>query len=62
MTVLAIGPGMGQGAGALKFLSGLLDASNLPVVMDADALNLIAAHAPLLKKLSRMGAAGGRWC
>jgi NAD(P)H-hydrate epimerase len=58
MTVLAIGPGMGQGAGALKFLTGLLDANNLPAVLDADALNLIAATPALLKKLSRMGAAG----
>ncbi|HVZ83517.1 MAG TPA: NAD(P)H-hydrate dehydratase [Terracidiphilus sp.] len=58
ITVLAIGPGMGQGAGALKMLTGLLEATHLPVVLDADALNLIAGHAPLLKMLARMGRAG----
>jgi NAD(P)H-hydrate epimerase len=65
-TVLAVGPGMGQGmgpgmdkrAGALKFLTGLLEATDVPVVLDADALNLIARHAPLLKTLARMGRAG----
>lgn len=57
-TVLAIGPGMGQSTGAMKFLTGLLEATDAPVVLDADALNLIAAHQPLLKNLARMGKAG----
>ena len=56
--MLAIGPGMGQSTGAMKFLTGLLEATDAPVVLDADALNLIAAHQPLLKNLARMGKAG----
>jgi hydroxyethylthiazole kinase-like uncharacterized protein yjeF len=40
-TVLAIGPGLGQSAQAAELLS-LAIASNLPLVIDADALNLLA--------------------
>jgi NAD(P)H-hydrate epimerase len=41
-TVLAIGPGLGQLPEAETFLLGLLEATNLPVVLDADALNILA--------------------
>jgi len=58
ITVLAIGPGMGQGAATAKFVAALLNATKMPVVIDADALNLIAANPPLLGKLARMGNAG----
>jgi NAD(P)H-hydrate epimerase len=40
-TVIAIGPGLGQGAWARQLLGTVLD-SRLPLVMDADALNLLA--------------------
>lgn len=43
-TVLAIGPGMGQQPEAEKFLLGLLETTNLPTVLDADALNLLSRH------------------
>ncbi len=40
-TVIAIGPGLGTGDWAQKLLSAVLD-SSLPVIADADALNLLA--------------------
>ena len=57
-TVLAIGPGMGQSAAAAKFVAALLGATKMPAVIDADALNILAANPPLLGKLARMGKAG----
>ncbi len=44
-TVLAIGPGLGQGAETAKFVAGLLSATRIPAVIDADALNILAARA-----------------
>jgi NAD(P)H-hydrate epimerase len=41
-SVVAIGPGLGQGAWGKKLLAKVL-ASKLPLVVDADALNLLAA-------------------
>lgn len=43
ITVLAIGPGMGQSAELRTFLEALLRRSSLPVVLDADGLNNLAA-------------------
>jgi len=57
-SVLAVGPGLGQSAGAAAFLSNLLGATKMPVVIDADALNLLAANPPLLAKLAKVGKAG----
>jgi ADP-dependent NAD(P)H-hydrate dehydratase / NAD(P)H-hydrate epimerase len=52
-TVLAIGPGLGQGAETAKFLTGLLSATKIPAVIDADALNILAGKPALLKKLAK---------
>jgi hydroxyethylthiazole kinase-like uncharacterized protein yjeF len=52
-TVLAIGPGLGQDAETAKFLTGLLSATKIPAVIDADALNILAAKPALLKKLAK---------
>jgi hydroxyethylthiazole kinase-like uncharacterized protein yjeF len=41
---IAVGPGLGQGADQFAFLQGLLAACSTPLVLDADALNLLAAH------------------
>ncbi|HLY40397.1 MAG TPA: NAD(P)H-hydrate dehydratase [Terracidiphilus sp.] len=57
-TVLAVGPGMGQSAETARFLAGLLAATEMPVVIDADALNLLAAEPKLMKKLSKSAKAG----
>ncbi len=48
--VLAIGPGLGQGAQAHDLLSHALQSSVL-LIIDADGLNLIAADPELLKQL-----------
>ena len=54
-TVLAIGPGLGQSAETVKFTTGLLSATEMPAVIDADALNILAAKPVLLAKLARAG-------
>ncbi|MGD0519926.1 MAG: NAD(P)H-hydrate dehydratase [Terracidiphilus sp.] len=52
-TVLAIGPGLGQAAETVKFATGLLSATRIPAVIDADALNILAAKPTLLAKLAK---------
>ncbi|HEY1902900.1 MAG TPA: NAD(P)H-hydrate dehydratase [Terracidiphilus sp.] len=52
-TVLAIGPGLGQNADTVKFVTGLLAATKIPVVIDADALNILATKPALLAKLAK---------
>jgi ADP-dependent NAD(P)H-hydrate dehydratase / NAD(P)H-hydrate epimerase len=43
-TVIAVGPGLGQKPSAEKFLLKLLEKSSVPMVFDADALNILAKH------------------
>jgi NAD(P)H-hydrate epimerase len=52
-TVLAIGPGIGQLPETVKFTAGLLSATKIPAVVDADALNILAAKPVLLAKLAK---------
>jgi ADP-dependent NAD(P)H-hydrate dehydratase / NAD(P)H-hydrate epimerase len=52
-TVLAIGPGMGQEPAAEAFLLELLGKTQLPVVLDADALNILAKHPERIDGRSR---------
>jgi len=52
-TVLAIGPGLGQSPEAVKFTTGMLSATKLPAVIDADALNILASKPVLLGKLAK---------
>jgi NAD(P)H-hydrate epimerase len=52
-TVLAIGPGLGLSQEAVKFTAGLLSATKIPVVIDADALNILAVKPVLLAKLAK---------
>ena len=52
-TVLAIGPGLGQNPETIKFVTGLLSATSIPAVIDADALNMLAAKPVLLAKLAK---------
>lgn len=58
ITVLAVGPGLGQGPGVVKLLNTLVFESEIPAVLDADALNVLAANPHLLAKLARLGKAG----
>ena len=53
ITVLAVGPGMGQSPETVKFTTGLLSATKIPAVIDADALNILAAKPVLLAKLAK---------
>jgi NAD(P)H-hydrate epimerase len=53
--VLAIGPGLGQSPETIKFTTGLLSSTEIPAVIDADALNILAGKPVLLPKLSRHG-------
>jgi ADP-dependent NAD(P)H-hydrate dehydratase / NAD(P)H-hydrate epimerase len=50
LTCLAVGPGLGQMPDAAFHLEAALE-SPLPLVLDADALNLLAAFGPLARKL-----------
>jgi len=52
-TVLAVGPGLGQAAETAQFVAGLLSAARVPMVIDADALNILAAKPVLLAKLAK---------
>jgi len=54
-TVLAIGPGLGQSAETAKFVTGLLESTQIPAVVDADALNILAGKTALLARLSKKG-------
>lgn len=48
---VVVGPGLGRDMGAADFLRAYLDASKLPTVFDADALNHLASKKDLLKKI-----------
>jgi ADP-dependent NAD(P)H-hydrate dehydratase / NAD(P)H-hydrate epimerase len=43
-TVLAIGPGLGEAPSTEEFVLGLIEKTDLPLVLDADALNILARH------------------
>ncbi|WP_354687478.1 NAD(P)H-hydrate dehydratase [Cupriavidus necator] len=55
MTALVIGPGMGTDATAQRHFARLLLAAPLPLVLDADALNLLAADPALAGALAASG-------
>lgn len=57
-TVLAIGPGLGQRAETAEFLAALLRETKMPVVIDADALNILAAEQSLLADVAGMAQSG----
>ena len=53
-SVLAVGPGLGQEAEAVDFFLGLLERASVPMVIDADALNALAAHSGKLNGRGRL--------
>lgn len=55
LNCLIVGPGLGNSPDALSWLESALD-TGLPLVLDADALNLIALNPHLGKKLSQRNA------
>ncbi len=52
-TVLAVGPGLGQKPGAEKFLLELMERARVPMVLDADALNILTRHREKIDGSSR---------
>lgn len=54
--VIAVGPGLGQSAGALDMLRQTLCHSGAPLLIDGDGLNLLAEH----KELRQLAAGQGR--
>lgn len=50
MDAIGVGPGIGQNEETLLALEQLLENSSVPLVLDADALNLIASRKTLLEK------------
>ncbi len=57
-SVLAIGPGLGQRAETVEFAAGLIAATKLPMVIDADGLNMLAADTELMAKVTEMARRG----
>jgi len=55
ITVLVIGPGLGQSDDTAKFCIGLLESTTMPVVIDADALNILAGSPGMLSALTKEG-------
>jgi ADP-dependent NAD(P)H-hydrate dehydratase / NAD(P)H-hydrate epimerase len=58
MTLLAVGPGLGEGPGVEILLEAVLSDTKLPVVIDADGLNTLAANPFLMQKMTEVGKAG----
>ncbi len=50
-SAIGIGPGIGQEPLTVRMLDELLDKINVPIIVDADALNILAKHPDLLDKL-----------
>jgi hydroxyethylthiazole kinase-like uncharacterized protein yjeF len=59
--VLVVGPGIGQAPETAEFVLGVLSASQAPVVIDADALNILAANPARLDKLAALDLATPAW-
>ncbi len=57
-TVLALGPGLGQRSETAEFLAALLRGTRMPVVIDADGLNILAADRALLEEVRAMAQRG----
>ncbi|WP_428662643.1 NAD(P)H-hydrate dehydratase [Runella sp.] len=52
-SAIGIGPGLGQDPQTLLMLQGLLKSLTSPVVLDADALNLLSKHPDLLQSVPK---------
>ena len=56
-TVIAVGPGLGQGPGVEILLEAVLSDTKMPIVIDADALNTLAANPFLMEKMTEVAKA-----
>lgn len=50
MDAVLIGPGLGQSAGTLAVVKAVLENAECPVVLDADGINVIAAHKDIVRE------------
>ena len=57
-TVIAVGPGLGQGPGVEILLEAVLSDTQIPLVIDADGLNTVAANPFLMEKMTAVAKAG----
>jgi ADP-dependent NAD(P)H-hydrate dehydratase / NAD(P)H-hydrate epimerase len=57
-TVIAVGPGLGEGPGTEILLEAVLSDTSLPTVIDADGLNTLAANPFLMTKMAEVAKAG----
>ena len=53
ISVLAIGPGLGQLPETIRFTTELLAATQIPVVIDADVLNILAKTPEIIPELAK---------
>jgi NAD(P)H-hydrate epimerase len=60
ITVVGIGPGLGQEGATPEFVRAFVERVSLPMVIDADALNALADRAELLKRATAPDAQGKR--
>jgi ADP-dependent NAD(P)H-hydrate dehydratase / NAD(P)H-hydrate epimerase len=60
MTVVGIGPGLGQEGTTPEFVRAFVERVSLPMVIDADALNALAGKVELLKRIASATDANGR--
>ena len=60
MTVVAVGPGLGQEGTTPEFVRRFIEKVSLPMVLDADALNALADRAELLKRATAPDERGKR--
>lgn len=58
MTVIAVGPGLGDEPGTEILLEAALSDTKLPMVIDADGLNALAANPFLMEKMTEVAKAG----
>ncbi len=49
MDAVLVGPGIGRGEGALAITKMILSEAKIPVVLDADGINVIAAHKDIVR-------------
>ena len=60
MTVVGIGPGLGQEGTTPEFVRAFVERVSLPMVIDADALNALAGRTELLKRATAANEKGER--
>ena len=49
MDAVLVGPGLGQNTGVFDVVKTVLDRADCPVVLDADGINVVAAHRDILR-------------